>query len=135
MAHLVFPDTQTNAQKTKRAIFCQLTDKTVNKKMKQIDTNKNYFFNFGFAHFENGGFAVVRFLVGHHRLGVAADPHFHPHPLFCYDSGFPWRRGSGSLICRVHALDAQERVDEIARMLSGEQITSAARDAARSLIG
>ncbi len=36
---------------------------------------------------------------------------------------------------RVHALDAQERVDEIARMLSGEQITSAARDAARSLIG
>ena len=47
MAHLVFPDTQANAQKTKRAIFCQLTDKTVNKKMKQIDSNKNYFFTFG----------------------------------------------------------------------------------------
>ena len=38
-------------------------------------------------------------------MGVAAYPHFHPHALFCYDSGFPWRRGSGSLICRVHALD------------------------------
>ena len=29
MAHLVFPDTQANAQKTKRAIFFQCTDKTV----------------------------------------------------------------------------------------------------------
>jgi hypothetical protein len=27
MAHLVFADTQPNAQKTKRAIFCQRTDK------------------------------------------------------------------------------------------------------------
>ena len=27
MAHLVFPDTQANAQKTKRAIFCQRTDR------------------------------------------------------------------------------------------------------------
>ena len=36
---------------------------------------------------------------------------------------------------RVHALNADERVDEIARMLSGEQITAAARDAARALIG
>ena len=36
---------------------------------------------------------------------------------------------------RVHALDQTERVDEIARMLSGEQITDAARDAARVLIG
>ncbi|MFO0487511.1 MAG: hypothetical protein ACK5ZY_04465, partial [Cyclobacteriaceae bacterium] len=34
MAHLVFPNTQANAQKTKRAILCQRTDKTVNKKMK-----------------------------------------------------------------------------------------------------
>jgi HTH-type transcriptional regulator, competence development regulator len=47
MAHLVFPDTQANTPKTKRAIFCQRTDKTVNKKMKQIDTNKNNFFTFG----------------------------------------------------------------------------------------
>ena len=36
---------------------------------------------------------------------------------------------------RVHALSRTEQVDEIARMLSGEQITDAARDAARSLIG
>lgn len=36
---------------------------------------------------------------------------------------------------RVHALTEVERVDEIARMLSGEQITAAARDAARALIG
>ncbi|MDO5605475.1 MAG: DNA repair protein RecN [Paracoccus sp. (in: a-proteobacteria)] len=35
----------------------------------------------------------------------------------------------------VRALSADERVDEIARMLSGEQITDAAREAARSLIG
>jgi len=27
MAHLVFAETQPNAQKTKRAIFCQRTDK------------------------------------------------------------------------------------------------------------
>jgi DNA modification methylase len=27
MAHLVFPDTRANAQKTKRAIFCQRTDR------------------------------------------------------------------------------------------------------------
>lgn len=33
MAHLVFPDTRANAQKTKRAIFCQHTDRqTDNKK-------------------------------------------------------------------------------------------------------
>jgi hypothetical protein len=30
MAHLVFSDTQANAQKTKRAIFCQRTDKNDN---------------------------------------------------------------------------------------------------------
>ena len=35
----------------------------------------------------------------------------------------------------VVSLSADERVDEIARMLSGEQVTKAARDAARSLIG
>ena len=34
MAHLVFSDTQANAQKTKRAIFCQRTDK-------QTDNNSN----------------------------------------------------------------------------------------------
>ena len=35
----------------------------------------------------------------------------------------------------VDALDQAERVEEIARMLSGEHITDAARDAARTLIG
>jgi len=29
MAHLVFSDTQANAQKTKRAIFCQRTDEQI----------------------------------------------------------------------------------------------------------
>ena len=33
--------------KTQRAIFCYRTDKTVNKKMKQIDPFKNYLFFFG----------------------------------------------------------------------------------------
>ena len=37
MAHLVFADTQANAQKTKRAIFCQRTDK-------QTDNNSNSFY-------------------------------------------------------------------------------------------
>jgi hypothetical protein len=37
MAHLVFSDTQANAQKTKRAIFCQRTDK-------QTDNNSNIFY-------------------------------------------------------------------------------------------
>ena len=41
----------------------------------------------------------------------------------------------GMTTSRVHALSRTEQVDEIARMLSGEQITDAARDAARSLIG
>lgn len=36
---------------------------------------------------------------------------------------------------RVVPLDRRQRVDEIARMLSGEQITDAAREAARALIG
>jgi len=35
----------------------------------------------------------------------------------------------------VVALDAEERVDEIARMLSGDTVTDAARQAARALIG
>lgn len=35
---------------------------------------------------------------------------------------------------KVHALSPDERVDEIARMLSGEQITAAAREAARALL-
>ncbi|WBU52565.1 DNA repair protein RecN [Paracoccus sp. SCSIO 75233] len=41
----------------------------------------------------------------------------------------------GMTTSRVEALGSAERVDEIARMLSGEQITDVARDAARSLIG
>ncbi|MFD1795425.1 DNA repair protein RecN [Paracoccus aurantiacus] len=41
----------------------------------------------------------------------------------------------GMTTSRVHALNQDERVDEIARMLSGETITPAARDAARVLIG
>ena len=41
MAHLVFPDTQANAQKTKRAIFCQRTDKQTER---QIDNYSNIFY-------------------------------------------------------------------------------------------
>lgn len=37
MAHLVLPDTQAKAQKTKRAIFCQRTDG-------QSDNNSNTFY-------------------------------------------------------------------------------------------
>ena len=37
MAHLVFSDTQANAQKTKRAIFCQRTDR-------QLDNYSNIFY-------------------------------------------------------------------------------------------
>jgi len=40
----------------------------------------------------------------------------------------------GMTTSEVQALDDQARVDEIARMLSGEQITDVAREAARSLI-
>jgi len=38
MAHLVFSDTQANAQKTKRAIFCQRTD---GQSDRQIDNYSN----------------------------------------------------------------------------------------------
>ena len=38
MAHLVFFDTQANAQKTKRAIFCQRTDEQTDR---QIDNYSN----------------------------------------------------------------------------------------------
>jgi DNA repair protein RecN (Recombination protein N) len=41
----------------------------------------------------------------------------------------------GVTISRVVPLDAQARVDEVARMLSGDTITEAARDAARALLG
>ncbi len=37
MAHLVFPDTKANAQKTKRAIFCQRTSG-------QLDNYSNIFY-------------------------------------------------------------------------------------------
>lgn len=37
MAHLVFSDTQANAQKTKRAIFCQRTDR-------KLDNYSNIFY-------------------------------------------------------------------------------------------
>jgi hypothetical protein len=36
MAHLVFPDTKANAQKTKRAIFCQRTDRTTRQLFKHF---------------------------------------------------------------------------------------------------
>ena len=38
-------------------------------------------------------------------------------------------------LSRVLELDASERIDELARMLSGDQVTDAARDAAKALIG
>ena len=41
MAHLVFSDTQANAQKTKRAIFCQRTDEQT---VRQIDNYLNIFY-------------------------------------------------------------------------------------------
>ena len=40
----------------------------------------------------------------------------------------------GRTTSRVVALDAAERVDEIARMLAGDTITEAARAAAKALI-
>lgn len=47
MAHLVFSDTQANAQKNQKSHFLPTLGQTVNKKKKQIDLHKNYFFNFG----------------------------------------------------------------------------------------
>ncbi|MDO5658151.1 MAG: DNA repair protein RecN [Paracoccus sp. (in: a-proteobacteria)] len=41
----------------------------------------------------------------------------------------------GMTLSTVTPLDADQQVDEIARMLSGEEITPAARDAARALLG
>lgn len=41
MAHLVFSDTQANARKTKRAIFCQHTDEQNDI---QIDNYSNIFY-------------------------------------------------------------------------------------------
>jgi DNA repair protein RecN (Recombination protein N) len=40
----------------------------------------------------------------------------------------------GQTLSRVVPLDAGERVDEVARMISGDTITEAAREAARALI-
>ena len=44
------------------------------------------------------------------------------------------RQSDVETISTVVALDAEARVDEIARMLSGDRVTEAARDAARALI-
>ena len=41
MAHLVFADTLANAQKTKRAIFCQRTDEQNDR---QLDNYSNIFY-------------------------------------------------------------------------------------------
>jgi DNA repair protein RecN (Recombination protein N) len=41
---------------------------------------------------------------------------------------------NGQTLSGVSALDTQERVDEIARMLSGDTVTEVAREAARSLL-
>jgi DNA repair protein RecN (Recombination protein N) len=38
-------------------------------------------------------------------------------------------------LSRVEPLDAEDRIDEVARMLSGDTVTEAARDAARALLG
>ena len=37
-------------------------------------------------------------------------------------------------LSHVSALDPAKRIDEVARMLAGDRITEAARDAARALI-
>ena len=41
----------------------------------------------------------------------------------------------GMTTSRVEDLPEGERIEELARMLAGEQVTPAARDAARSLLG
>ena len=41
---------------------------------------------------------------------------------------------AGATLTRVTPLDAAARVDEVARMLSGENVTDAAREAARALL-
>jgi DNA repair protein RecN (Recombination protein N) len=40
----------------------------------------------------------------------------------------------GSTISRVEPLDAEARIDEVARMLSGDTVTEQARAAARALL-
>ena len=42
---------------------------------------------------------------------------------------------NGATLSTVRPLDADERVEEIARMLAGDTVTDAARDAARALLG
>tara|TARA_B100000378_G_C17989560_1_gene393379 strand:+ start:42 stop:236 length:195 start_codon:yes stop_codon:yes gene_type:complete len=37
-AHLVFPDTQANTQKTKRAVFCQRSNKKMTEKFVELRT-------------------------------------------------------------------------------------------------
>lgn len=44
------------------------------------------------------------------------------------------REHEGRTVTEVQALDAQQRREEVARMLSGEQVTDAAREAAASLL-
>jgi DNA repair protein RecN (Recombination protein N) len=41
---------------------------------------------------------------------------------------------AGMTLSHVSALDPAQRIDEVARMLAGDRITEAARDAARALI-
>ena len=41
---------------------------------------------------------------------------------------------NGMTTSRVIPLDAGQRIDEVARMLAGDKITDAARDAARALL-
>jgi DNA repair protein RecN (Recombination protein N) len=42
--------------------------------------------------------------------------------------------GRGRMVIRVRELSADERVEELARMLAGEAITDAARDNARAML-
>lgn len=60
-------------------------------------------------------------------------------PQVAARAGHHWRvekrQGKSTTLSSVTALDQGARVDEIARMLSGDTVTDAARDAARALIG
>ena len=44
------------------------------------------------------------------------------------------RVDQGVTLSQVVALSSTERIDEVARMLSGDTVTDAARDAARALL-
>ena len=44
------------------------------------------------------------------------------------------RQSDAATLSTVVPLDAEARVDEIARMLSGDRLTDAAREAARALL-